>query len=280
MQTDPVMEWRRLTEHYRALGEEELRALALDFSDLTEMAQQALRTELRSRGLGDPESLPDAPPAEAREPVSFRPQPANAFAPHTTGVLGRQAAGVFGPNSETPQLVPDDPEPGNEDEGPHEYTWKTVLCACDTREQAWQLAEALRRAGIESWIKFQGYIYSNVPLTQSQYGTGGLEILVAADQLEQARAILAQPIPQDIVDESHQTPPDFVAPTCPGCGAQDPVLLSADPVNAWRCEVCGREWVDGVPAAQEEPKKGSFGIPGATNGKSRPATGQLYPQGE
>jgi hypothetical protein len=260
MPTDPVVEWRRLTEHYRALGDEELRALAFEFSDLTEMAQQALRAELQSRGMGDPESLRTAPKMEVAKPLPFRSQPPGAFAGQSAGVLGQQAAGVFGAGSEMPQLVPDDPDSGNEDEGPHEYTWKTVLCAIDTREEAMQLQEALRRAGIESWVKFQGYIYSYVPRTQNQLGTGGLEIMVAADQLEQARVIAGRPIPQDIIDASHETPPAYVAPTCPGCGAADPVLETADPVNAWRCELCGREWVEAEPPRSEEGEKVNFGI--------------------
>ncbi len=281
MQTDPVVEWRRLTEHYRALGDEELRVLAIDFRDLTQMAQQALRAELHSRRMGDPESLCAAPEIKVSQPVLPPSQPAGVFTEPTAGVLGQQAAGIFGVGSGMPQLVSDDPETGNEDDRPHEYTWKTALCGCDTREKAMQLQEALRREGIESWVRFQGYIYSIVPATQYQFGTGGLEILVAADQLDPARVIAGRPIPQDIVDESHETPPEYVAPTCPGCGAADPVLESADPVNAWRCEVCGREWVDHpMPTAGQEAQKVNFGISRGEDGKSRPATGQLYPQGE
>ncbi len=251
MQTDPVMEWRRLTEHYRALGEEELRALAVDFRDLTEMAQQALRAELHSRGLGHPETIAQAPVPQTRE--------------------GRAAAQLH----ERADTGDGGAEREDASDGPHEYTWKTLLCECETHRQAWQIAEALRRAGIESWIDGPGRYspHSDLDVTNPR-------VLVAADELEQARVIANQPIPQDIVDESGETPPDFVAPACPGCGATDPVLESADPVNAWRCEICGREWADAVRAPQKEPQKAIFGISAPVDGKSRPATGQLYPQGE
>ena len=53
MQADPIAEWQRLTEHYREMSDEELGELACDFDDLTETAQQVLRSEMRSRGLGD-----------------------------------------------------------------------------------------------------------------------------------------------------------------------------------------------------------------------------------
>jgi hypothetical protein len=259
MQTDPVLEWRRLSEHYRALRDEELRLLAYEFRDLTEMAQQALRSELHSRGLGDPETLAQAPiPEPIPEPI---------LDPRV-----RSAA----QSKETAETGEEDAENENTGQGAHDYTWKTLLCDCETAEQAWQLSEALRRAGIESWTTIPGRWYSpygDLDLTNPR-------VLVAADQLDQARLIASRPIPQDIIDESREEPEEYVAPTCPGCGSADPVLESADPVNAWRCEVCGREWQEAVETQKEEPRKGGFGISAAGNGKSRPATGQLYPQGE
>jgi hypothetical protein len=71
----------------------------------------------------------------------------------------------------------------------------------------------------------------------------GPRVVVAADQLEEAQEIAVRPIPKEIIDEYSTEAPEFVPPKCPKCGAEDPVL-------AFR------------------------------NGKSRPATGQLSPQGE
>ncbi len=72
-------------------------------------------------------------------------------------------------------------------------------------------------------------------------------ILVAADQLEQACDILSRPIPQAIVEESKAEVPEFETPVCPKCGAEDPVLENADPVNSWLCEDCGNQWTDSPP---------------------------------
>ena len=47
MQADPILEWQRLSEHYRAMNDDELRQLAADFADLTDTAQQALRSEMQ-----------------------------------------------------------------------------------------------------------------------------------------------------------------------------------------------------------------------------------------
>jgi uncharacterized Zn finger protein len=48
--------------------------------------------------------------------------------------------------------------------------------------------------------------------------------------------------------------PEFVLPKCPKCGAEDPVLEGADPVNTWRCETCGKLWSE-PPAALKDKQK-------------------------
>jgi len=213
-QQDSGEERQRLARLYSEKWDEELRELAADFADLTEAAQQALRDEMKMRGLGDPTAPPPLPPVAL--PACTEPD-----------LDGNHA-------------MPDDADkPANEPE--HDYTWKTPLCDCETKTQAGQLAEALRRVGIESWIEGE---------SRHTWDVAGPRLLVAADQLDQARAIAAQPIPQDIVDEwtARLTDPEpFELPTCPACGAPDPILAAVEPGNTWECEVCGHEWTD--PAA-------------------------------
>jgi hypothetical protein len=214
MEIDQAGEWQRLTEHYRAMYDEELLKLAAEFGDLTEMAKQVLRDELRIRGLGDP-TAPKPAPSIFNRPAAFHDEP-----PIPERAL----------------------EPAVDDLGedlPHEYTWKTFLCECETREQAIQLAEALRRAGVESWIDTM------------RSSDGYRRILVPADQIEQARAIAAQPIPPDIVEASTVEVPEFEATACPRCGAEDPTLESAAVGNCWLCESCGHRWID----AEEDPEE-------------------------
>jgi hypothetical protein len=119
-------------------------------------------------------------------------------------------------------------------------------------DKAWQIQAVLRRAGIESWIERAGG--GRASRIADEFD-GDLRVKVAADQLDQARAVIANPIPQDIVDESHQTVPDYEPPRCPSCGAEDPILESAEPVNAWKCESCGTEWTD---SANESQPPGPF----------------------
>src|ERR1035441_2007994 len=75
-------------------------------------------------------------------------------------------------------------------------------------------------------------------------------------RLEQAVETPSKPIPQDIVDQFNTDSPEFEPPSCPKCGAGDPVLEGVKPVNSWRCEACGKEWADSATdpvANQEQP---------------------------
>ena len=214
MQTDPMEEWRRLTTLYGEMGDVEIRELADQINDLTPSAQQVLRDEMKKRGIGD------GPSAQAEKPVAPR--------------INSNAGIHWEPANYTHEFsdLPD------ENDGPHEYTWKTELCICNAAEEAWQLGEALRRAGIDSWIRGPS----------SRAGLDGSRVLVAADQIEQARAVAVQPIPQDIIDASKEldNAPAYENPVCPKCRAADPTLESVEPSNNWLCESCGYTWSDPV----------------------------------
>jgi hypothetical protein len=215
MQGNPIEEWQRLTEHYRGISNEELLGLAAEFADLTPTAQEALRGEMRTRGLGDPLAAKQSPPSTNR-----------LTAPQL------DPGGDFGLESD-PSLHNHSDE---ENSSSHDYTWKTQLCECESTEQAWQIHQALLRAGVDSWVEQPGSRYA----ISHSYP----RIMVAADQLERAVEIASQPIPKDIVDQFNTDSPEFEPPSCPKCGAGDPVLEGVDPVNSWHCEACGKEWAD------------------------------------
>jgi hypothetical protein len=218
MHEDTIADWQRLTQLYREMGDGELEALDADIGDLTEVAQQVLRDEMKKRGLNEP-----SVPRGAIEPLE-------RFAPI---------------ESDGDVDSPTDEDESEEGDLPHEYTWKTQLCECEEREEAWQIREVLRQAGIESWIEGPG--------SRVWDGMSNPRILVAADQFEQAREIASQPIPQAIVEQSKMQVPDYEPPVCPSCGADDPILEGADPVNSWRCERCGKQWTDPAEDPNDSP---------------------------
>ena len=209
-------EWRRLAEHYAGLWDDELLALEEDLDDLTEMARQALRDEIKKRGLNEPGA------AQTQE-LSIS---------HAGRDAGEHEAQIqFEPARYRNQSAAGEP-PADE---PQEFTWKVELCVCETTEQALHLAEMLRRARIDSWIEGGG---------RYSWDLNGPRIRVAADQLDQAQMVVAQPIPQDILNQSREEVPEFAAPNCPKCGAPDPLLTAVDPTNTWQCESCDHEWSD------------------------------------
>jgi hypothetical protein len=231
MQIDPMAEWQRITTVYRSMYDDELINLVADKDDLTEIARQVLDLELKRRGLGD---LSKAGPARPT------PEPRR-----------ERRAVLLGNQGGAPQLVIDYRATQDTEGGPPEYTWKTLLCECETMEQARQLSEALELAGIDSWIED--------PSTSAL--RRGIELLhprvmVAADQVEQARTVAANPIPQQVVDNSKFVTPEFEMPQCPHCGAKDPSLEGVDPFNSWRCESCGNQWTESGEGQGSAPPNG------------------------
>ena len=220
MKLDPAVERQRLSEHYGSLIEEELCALMHDAGDLTEIAQQALRDELARRGLSK----------EMRALVQKKKRDVQAIHDETRywGLNLYEAPPAKGVDEDRDRIIA------------AEYTWKTKLCECETEEQAWLIAETLRRAGIEAWVQARGLRYPRIS--------------VAADQLEQARVIASQPIPAEVIAEAkrdaEETPESFKMPICQRCGAGDPFLMAFDPINRWKCGACGEVWADEEMARQ------------------------------
>ena len=206
MKPDQFEESQRLTSLYSEMGEIEIRELAAGIDDLTDVAKQVLRDELKKRGLSGDASAVRSP-----------------------------SQGIGSGN--TPKIQKTKWSHEGDDDSRAEFTWKTRLCECNTSEEAMALVLTLRKAGIDGWVEGQRSVAS----------MNGPTVLVAADQLEQAREIAAQPIPQDIIDEMNEPPEEFVPPTCPACGAKDPTLESTDPSNTWVCESCDNTWTEPVP---------------------------------
>jgi len=217
---------------YRGMYDDELINLVADREDLTDVARQVLDLELKRRGLGDLShaALARAIPEPKRE--------------RRAALLGNQGG--------APQLVLDYRKT-QDNEAPLEFTWKTPLCECESMEQAQQLSEYLKLAGVDCWIDEPR---TGNPLKDLVYAGSELlnpRVLVAADQLEQARAIAANPIPKEVVEKSRLTVPEFEMPKCPRCGAGDPALEGVDPFNSWRCEACGQQWTESGEAEASGP---------------------------
>jgi hypothetical protein len=212
---DATKEWQRLQARYAAMGDEELMGLREDYNSLTDVAQEILRDELRKRKMPDPTAGDD---------------PGSAEQPHRLDALSTEA------DESGPDLLNDDGTP----QTTRSYTWKTTLATFPNAEDAWMANEALKEAGIESWLQVpRNATDPTVPIVR-----------VAADDLERAAAVLAKPIPEDIRATANAKIEDFEPPHCPRCRAEDPLLESADPSNRWSCEVCGHTWQEEIPTPE------------------------------
>jgi hypothetical protein len=216
-------EWRRLTTLYSEMGDLEIRDLVDQIHDLTPNAQQILRDELKKRGISEKRS--SSPAQSAQDPDS-------------------DSAGVhWDPMEDSIENRID----GTLEGRATEYTWKTGLRRCESTDEAAQLGEMLRRAGIESWVQRPGSRFI-IPWIE-ELGVGDIQINVAADQLEDARIVIAQPVPQDIIDfvKEADSASAYEIPVCPKCKAEDPTLETVEPSNNWLCESCGYTWSDPLP---------------------------------
>jgi hypothetical protein len=100
-------------------------------------------------------------------------------------------------------------------------------------EDALAAGEMLRAEGIECEVMVPQSLDMRPP-----------RVAVAPADVERAAALLEKPIPEEF-RILVRTRDQFEVPTCPGCGAADPLLEEIEPTNKWRCEVCDRVWVDG-----------------------------------
>ncbi len=106
MKPDQFEESQRLTSLYSEMGEIEIRELAAGIEDLTEVAKQVLRDELKKRGMsGDASAVRSARPKESGVGIRRRFKRPN----------GRMRATMT---------------------SRAEFTWKTRLCECNTSEEA------------------------------------------------------------------------------------------------------------------------------------------------
>jgi transposase-like protein len=119
-----------------------------------------------------------------------------------------------------------------------------------------QLAKGkLEAAGIETFLANENIVsldwfYSNA--------VGGLRLQVAEEDLEDATAILADPIPDEIIEEPSGVV--YTQPHCPRCDSLDigfetinrlwsyglMFVIAPIPVRRsdWKCQNCGAEWVE------------------------------------
>jgi hypothetical protein len=101
---------------------------------------------------------------------------------------------------------------------------------------------ALAAEGIEAIV---------VSTESRRFATGGPRVVVTPKDAERAAVILSEPSAEKLKAESEATPEEFDLPHCPTCGSEETLLESVDPVNQWRCDDCGKLWLEDAVASVE-----------------------------
>jgi hypothetical protein len=89
-----------------------------------------------------------------------------------------------------------------------------------------------------------------VSASTSKFDNHGPRVVVTPKDAKRAAAILSQPL-ADELPASAEEPADFDLPLCPACGGEETLLESADPVNQWRCDDCGKVWLENAAPPTE-----------------------------
>jgi hypothetical protein len=78
----------------------------------------------------------------------------------------------------------------------------------------------------------------------------GPRVVVKPKDAARAAEILSGASADQLVEtRAEEMAAEFDLPRCPACGGEETVLESVDPVNQWRCEDCGKTWLEEAVSA-------------------------------
>jgi hypothetical protein len=100
---------------------------------------------------------------------------------------------------------------------------------------------ALRGDGIEAIVVSPG---------GKGFDNRGPRVVVKPKDAARAAEILSGASADQLVETRWEDAAAFDVPRCPGCGGEETVLESVDPVNQWRCENCGKTWLEEAVSAE------------------------------
>jgi hypothetical protein len=94
---------------------------------------------------------------------------------------------------------------------------------------------ALMNAGIEAIV---------VSASRSKSDDRGPRVVVKPENAKRAAEILSAPSTETLESERESVAETFDLPRCPACGGEEILLESVDPVNEWKCDGCGHQWME------------------------------------
>jgi DNA-directed RNA polymerase subunit M/transcription elongation factor TFIIS len=220
---DPAGEFLRLSERYRQMSDTELLVLARQSSELTEVAQQALASEISHRGLKpQPEEPSRSPPFAIFEGWDSR--------------------------SPKPELPPAASHPA--DSSYLEERELVELCTVWSLPDALQVQTLLDRAGIPFFMGPERT--TGVAAVTSNF-VNGVSVQIMKIGLPWARQAMQNYAPANEPPEKPELEPGESQVRCPKCHStevvferltNDPATVVSAPNYQWTCDSCGHQWED------------------------------------
>ncbi len=231
---DPAGEFLRITERYRQMSDSELLVLLPQSSELTPLAQQALASEVRTRGLKleVEEEAPSAPARFKAPPAFFEQEP-----------------------PENGEADDSDPDPDLYDEDRR----LVELCTVWSARDAVKVQGILDAAGIPFFMGREKA--TSVDGVTSNYANG-VSVQIMKIGMQWAAPGMSHYEPEDDPTPKEVEEPEELVVRCPQCrstevvfegGTSSLVVAADDPSQKyrWSCEACGNEWEDDGVAAEE-----------------------------
>ena len=231
---DPAGEFLRVTERYRQMSDDELLVLMPQISDLTPLAQQALASEARQRGL----KLEDQPPPTP--PPTRPPAPPRAKPP------------VYREPSLSTAPSDDNPDVDDADEDPYEEDRELVEI-----RQVWSLRDALKLQSILDTAGIPFFIgpeeATSADAVTSDF-TKGVAVRIMRVGIPWAAQAMQHYWPADEPPDEPEDEIKEIPIRCPQCHSEEVVLEEVVPEPAatenpsskfrWTCDACGNQWED------------------------------------
>ena len=275
---DPAGEFNRITERYRQMADEELLHLAPEKASLTPLAQDALASEMRQRGLKveSPKidsskevsrQRPRAPARPEAKPVfseHFGEQPradapksareiwarTNAFEPDSPDLDSADADSVS-EGASTDRVAEQRDSDAADANAPDPYAEDrelVTICTVYSLRDALKVQELLDVAAIPFFMGKEKA--TDVRDVISNFADG-VDVQIMQIGIPWARSAMQNYFPKDEPPDVSQPEPEELPVRCPKCGSIEVVLHDAVCATEgspekfeWTCSSCGNEWED------------------------------------
>ena len=244
---DPAGDFLRIAERYRRMSDEELLVLIPQSSELTPLAQQALASEVRSRGL--------KPAVEDKQPSAPSPLKASRFKPLPASFEHGSAKFRNSTSDDSPST-----DSSDDSSSAYEEDRKLVdLCTVWSVRDALKVQAILDTAGIPFFMGPEKA--TGVDQVTSNFSKG-VSVQIMRIGMPWAMPGMRYYEPEDDPTPQEKEEAGELVVRCPQCHSEEVVfgggtatlIVASDDSSQkykWICDACGYQWEDDGVATEE-----------------------------